>query len=224
MLDFKNTRLGFDRRITDYSKVRWLITRLLKNNRLLHPTVRPGSYINLGCGPNIHKDFVNIDAWWLPGLDICCDITRGLPIADQVADGIYSEHCLEHLTSADGRALLTECRRILAPKSVIRIAVPDIEHYSRLYVIALDAMATASPAQSTDHKAKVRRINDQINTLFYGSGHRVMYDFHAMADLLSDAGFSEIRRCSFRTGSDEKLLIDSEYRRIESLYVEAVSP
>lgn len=222
MPSFRNTRIRFDRRLTDYSKVRSLVTRLLRNNRLFYRTVHQGSYVNLGCGPNINKDFVNIDASWLPGLDICCDVSRGLPISDGFIDGIYSEHCLEHLTLSEARALLSECRRILAPKSMIRIAVPDLEHYARGYVTALDGMTMAFPTERSDYRTKVRHIHAQINDLFYGSGHRVIYDFPMLADLLSDTGFGEIKRCSFRTGSNEKLLIDSEYRCIESLYVEAV--
>lgn len=222
MVNFRNTRIGFDRRLTDYSKVRALATLLLRNNRLFQRAVRQGSYLNLGCGPNILEGFVNIDSSWVPGLDICRDVTRGLPIADGFVDGIYSEHCLEHLTPAEARALLAECRRVLAPRATIRIAVPDIEHYARAYVTALDAAATATPGEGTDSRAMARRLHAQINDLFYGSGHRVIYDYQALADLLADTGFVEIRRCSFRTGSNQRLLVDSEYRRIESLYVEAV--
>jgi len=214
MLDFSKTQIGFDRRLSDYSKIQWLMTKLLRNNRLFHRKVGPGSYVNLGCGPNINRDFVNIDASWMPGLDICCDITRGLPITDEFVSGIFSEHCLEHLSLDDARTLLAECRRVLVPKSIIRIVVPDLEHYARAYVNALDG---GSAVNTTN----VRHLMARINDLFYGSGHRFIYDFQTLADLLSEAGFGEIKRCSFDVGSDKRLLIDSPARRIESLYVEA---
>jgi len=41
--------------------------------------------------------------------------------------------------------------------------------------------------------------------------------------MLRNAGFADIRKESFRTGWDENLLIDSEERKVESLYVEAVA-
>lgn len=60
-----------------------------------------------------------------------------------------------------------------------------------------------------------------INELFYGSGHRFIYDFEVLSGLLKEAGFREVQKRSFGAGSDERLLIDSPGRRSESLYVEA---
>lgn len=197
------------------------MTRLLRNNRFLYPQVRPGSYVNLGCGPNIDKGFVNVDSGWVPGLNICCDITRGLPFPDNSVGGIFSEHCLEHLSLEDGRALLRECRRVLAPKSVIRIIVPDIELYIRAYSKHLDGAEVAFPNEYFTNRSNVSQPVALINELFYGSGHRFIYDFQVLSELLKEAGFGEVQKRSFGTGADEKLLIDSPGRRSESLYVEA---
>lgn len=200
------------------------MTRLMRNSRLLYQPVEPGSYINLGCGPNILEGFVNIDADWVPGLNICCDITRGLPVPDSSVGGIFSEHCLEHLSLEQGRALLRECWRVLAPKSVIRIVVPDLEIYVRAYAQHLDGATVAFPNEYFTNRSNVSQPVALINELFYGSGHRFIYDFHVLSDLLREARFHEIEKRSFGAGSDEKLLIDSPGRRSESLYVEARKP
>jgi len=219
---FANTRISTDRKFTDYSKVRWLMIRLLRNNRFLYPQVRPNSYVNLGCGPNIDKGFVNVDSGWVPGLDICCDITRGLPFSDNSVGGIFSEHCLEHLSLEHGRALLRECWRVLAPKSVIRIILPDLELYVRAYAKHLDgAGQVAFPNEYFANRSNVSLPVALINELFYGSGHRFIYDFQVLSDLLKEAHFHEVEKRSFGVGSDERLLIDSPGRRSESLYVEA---
>jgi predicted SAM-dependent methyltransferase len=221
---FANTRISASRKLSDYSKVRRFITRLMRNNRFLHPTVEPGSFINLGCGPNIRAGFVNIDADWVPGLDICCDITRGLPFPDGSVGGIFSEHCLEHLSLEDGRALLRECWRVLAPKSLIRIIVPDLELYVRAYAKHLDGASVVFPNEYFANRSNVSLPVALMNELFYGSGHRFIYDFHALSGLLGEARFHEIEKHSFGAGSDERLLIDSPGRRSESLYAEARKP
>ncbi len=214
-------RISVNRKLTDYSKVRWLITRLIRNNRVFNRPARPGSYLNLGCGPNIDKGFINIDATWVPGLDICSDIRRGLPFSDGSIGGIFSEHCLEHLSLDEGRALLRECWRVLAPQSIIRVIVPDLELYARTYVKHLDGCDVALPNEYFTNRTNVALPVALINELFYGSGHRFIYDFQSLSDVLNEVHFSAIEKHTFGTGSDERLLIDSPGRRSESLYVEA---
>ena len=48
-----------------------------------------------------------------------------------------------------------------------------------------------------------------------------MYDFQLLKLLLDRLGFESARKVNFREGRDPILLIDSESRRSESLYVEA---
>ena len=48
-----------------------------------------------------------------------------------------------------------------------------------------------------------------------------MYDFETFKYMLEEAGFNDIKKETFRNGRNSKLLVDSELRRDESLYVEA---
>lgn len=221
MWDFSKTQISLDRKLSDYSKIRWLMTKLVRNNRLLYRKVQPGAYLHLGCGPNLLKDFVNLDTQWLPGLDLCCDLRRGIPVASGIIGGIYSEHCLEHTSLEAARFILAECHRALMPKSTIRIVVPDIELYARAYVKSLDGVAATFPNEYFVNNTGINRPVALINELFYGPGHQYIYDFQALSTVLSDAGFSAIARCSFRQGSDQRLLVDSAGHESESLYVEA---
>jgi predicted SAM-dependent methyltransferase len=50
-----------------------------------------------------------------------------LQFDDNSFDFIYSEHFFEHLFADEAIALLAECHRILKPKGVIRIVVPDAD-------------------------------------------------------------------------------------------------
>ena len=60
-----------------------------------------------------------------------------------------------------------------------------------------------------------------INSVFRDHGHLYAYDFDCLALMLRKAGFDLISKEEFMKGRDKILLIDSEYRKIESLYVEA---
>ncbi|MCX7364599.1 MAG: hypothetical protein NTV97_22555 [Alphaproteobacteria bacterium] len=221
-LGFSRTRLSFDRKLTSYSKVQWLVTKVRRNIRLFDAAISPGSYFNVGCGPNIRPGFVNVDADWRPGVDLCCDISVGLPVPDAVAGGVYTEHCLEHLPLSGAKAFLTDCHRVMAPDSCIRIVVPDLEMYARSYVASLDGAAPTMPNEYFVNHTNVNLPVALINELFYGPDHRFIYDFQALGEVLQQAGFSDIEKRSFRIGSDERLLIDDAGHISESLYVEAI--
>lgn len=220
-MDFSRTRISFNRNLASYSKVRQVIGYLIRDRRLFHAKVSPGAYINLGCGPNIMSSFVNVDYQWLPGLDICCDMTRGIPIGDGFAGGIYSEHCLEHLTLEQCRFVLRECHRILSPKATFRVVVPDLQIYARAYVKHLDGQPITLPNEYFVNRTGVSHSVALFNELFLGSGHRFIHDYESLSSLLREAGFTDVRSCSFGAGSDARLLIDTVGRASESQYVEA---
>lgn len=88
-------------------------------------------YLNLGCGKVLIPGFVNIDAE--EGAPMRHDVRMGLPFRDASVDAIYSEHFIEHLTQAEGIALLRECRRVLRPGGVVRMATPDLDEVVRRY-------------------------------------------------------------------------------------------
>ena len=190
----------------------------------LNRTIPDGAYINLGCGPNARPDFVNIDFQWLPGVDICRDLTKGVPAAGGSAAGIFSEHCIEHVPLDQARALLADCHRVMRSGAIMRIVVPDLEIHCRTY---LDSLANPDIAMPNERYAGYGGINRPVavlNMLFYGSAHRFIYDSRAMAEVLRDAGFVDIVKCAFLTGGDPRLLVDDPKRRSESLYVEARKP
>jgi predicted SAM-dependent methyltransferase len=79
--------------------------------------------INLGCGNNY------IDGWLNHDDDV--DITKRLPFDDDSAQFILAEHVVEHVKYNEALAFFTECRRVLKPGGVVRIAVPSIERIWR---------------------------------------------------------------------------------------------
>jgi predicted SAM-dependent methyltransferase len=212
-----------NRGIGSYSLVQSAVCPLLRGRRfqLRSRRIQGLRYLDLGAGPNTHEEFINVDFQWRPGIDLCWDISRGLPFASGSLDGIFTEHCIEHLSMPTAMRLLADCRRMLARTGRMRIVVPDAELYLRGYADG----AFAFPYGQTSPEGISSQIV-AINQVFYQDrdspfGHVWMYDFHLLEQVLRAAGFQTVERMRFGVGADAKLLIDTPSRASESLYVEA---
>ena len=69
--------------------------------------------LNIACGSRFHKDWTNIDFKKTSDEVRQVNILLGLPFEDNYFDVTYSSHFLEHLTSDDGNALLSEVYRVM---------------------------------------------------------------------------------------------------------------
>ena len=119
------------RSLSDYSKIRALILRFRRGSR--SQVSRRSLPLDIGCSPNGSEDFVNLDYDWKPGVDVVWDITVDLPFEEGRFEGIYTEHCLEHIPLAATNALLASCHRILKPGGTVRVIVPDGEIFIDSY-------------------------------------------------------------------------------------------
>jgi len=187
--------------------------------QVLSPRLRNAHYLNVGCGKKAQSGFLNLDFIWQPGVHLVWDLKWRLPIPPNSLSGIYTEHCLEHISlRLLTRRVLPEFRRILAPGGTLRIIVPDAELYLKLYGDALAKPDVSFPYPEWDLPTPMMHVNE----CFRGFGHQYAYDFATFRIILEQAGFKDIERLDYRHGRDPKLLIDSEDRRVESLYLEAV--
>jgi hypothetical protein len=215
---------SYTRLLTDSWKVRHYYGALARNRNFQarRAAVRSKIYLNAGCGSNINPNFINLDYDWAPGIDLCWDLRKELPFREQSLTGIYSEHCLEHLTYDDCFNALLEFKRILTSGGSLRIVVPDAELYLDLYQkykageeVAFPYIPTPPPEGFTPLMA--------INRVFRQPRHLYAYDALTLGQSLKRAGFTDIKRESFMQGRDPKLLIDTPDRAVESLYMEASS-
>jgi predicted SAM-dependent methyltransferase len=172
--------------------------------------------LNIGCGPNRKSGWLNIDLF-SPRADLALDMREAIPFRGNSAAIIYSEHFFEHLDYPEpAKRFLKECRRILKPGGIFSVGVPDTEWPLQAYAGPDDKNYFAWSKENCLPEWCQTRIDD-INYHFRQDGeHRFAYDYETLHLALMEAGFSNIRQRSFDAN------LDTEKRRIGTLYVEAV--
>jgi predicted SAM-dependent methyltransferase len=222
MLDFSKTKLSATRSIWSYHKVQLLRSAISRGRPRFMNLKKAGLYLDVGCGPSLRPQNINLDYHWRPGVDICCDVANGLPLPDSYVAGIYSEHCLEHVSLRSMPFILREFFRVLQPGAFIRIIVPDLEIYVIRYNEFLATGEHSMPYAADDPTVDgVYTPAMTFNRIMHDLGHQFIYDFPTLAKLLAAVGFATITKTKFGVGSDAALLMDAPEREIESLYVEA---
>jgi predicted SAM-dependent methyltransferase len=142
--------------------------------------------LHLGCGwRNFGEDWIHIDGGDYDHLDYK-DITK-LPFEDDSVDLIYSSHVIEYFNRSEINEVLKEWRRVLKPGKTLRIAVPDFERMSELYL------------------QKAISLNQILGPLYgkmqmgnYSIYHKTTYDFNSLSEVLIQNGFNEIERYDWK--------------------------
>lgn len=174
-----------------------------------------GLKLHLGCGQRRKPGWVNVD---LGGdADLTLDLREPLPFRDGSCRVVYSEHFLEHLAYPEpAGSLLRECRRVLEPRGVLSLGVPDTEWPVLEYAGAKDE-GYFRAAKERWHPAWCATRMEHLNHHFRdGEQHKFAYDFETLARALRNAGFPEVR------GREFDPALDSEERRLGTLYLEAL--
>jgi predicted SAM-dependent methyltransferase len=170
--------------------------------------------LHLGSGGNNLPGWVNID---LVGAraDVAWDLRRPLPFADRQADAVFLEHVLEHMTVAEGMAVLRHAFRVLAPGGVIRVGVPDAGLYARSYAGGDRTIDELRPGRPTRMLA--------LGEVFQEHGHVSAWDGETLALVVDSVGFAD---AEVMPGGESRLepAPDSPVRIPETVYVEAVVP
>ena len=117
--------------------------------------------LNLGCGLRFHPAWTNVDFTSTGKDTIAYDLTKGIPFADASFDVVYHSHLLEHFPKAAAKSFLRECRRVLRPEGVLRVAVPDLEQIAQTYLIALEHASAGSQEWATNYEWLLLEMYDQ---------------------------------------------------------------
>lgn len=85
--------------------------------------------LNLGCGRDVRKGYINVDQMKIPGVDVVCNIDGGkLPFKDNSVDEILLNHIVEHIWNFE--FFLKELYRISRKGCKIYIRTPYFSHES----------------------------------------------------------------------------------------------
>ena len=82
--------------------------------------------LNLGCGPIILPDTVNVDIVPLPGVDLIADLDQPWPWAGETVARILASHLFEHI--AEPVRFMAEAWRVLVDGGTLDLRVPYYRH------------------------------------------------------------------------------------------------
>lgn len=83
--------------------------------------------INLGCGHDKRKGWLNVDSRKDAHPDLVADLEKPLNIESNVADEILLRHVVEHVR--DPIALIDECYRILKKGGKLEVITPHVSQF-----------------------------------------------------------------------------------------------
>jgi len=176
-------------------------------------------FLNLGCGSRRINGWVNADFYRLHNLmikrhmrpDWMLDLTKPLKCSSDYWDGVLLEHTSEHLSYSDNLLLLKEVFRTLKPGGIVRIIVPDLDRY----------LQWSSLRNSEPKMARYYSLAEAVSNLTQNHLHVSVWNYELLAEVLSDAGFTDINRSEYGATTFSEMNVDMESHRWESLYVEA---
>lgn len=106
--------------------------------------------LHLGCGKNVKKGYINIDAYVdAPGVEKL-DIFN-LPYANNSVDEVLTEHLIEHIMFKDEEKFWRESYRVLKPGGVMICETPDMEWLCERFVTAIDDFKEFYKVGHKDH-------------------------------------------------------------------------
>ena len=146
---------------------------------------------------------------------IFLDATEPFPFPDDCLDFVFGEHLIEHVSWWDGQRLLAECRRVLRPGGVLRLATPDAARLIDLY--RGEAGAEGEHYLQWHHDRFTPRMRTHplvvLNHNVRAWGHVFLYDAALLRAALCDAGFEGIIQCELGVSTHRALSGVEQHQR-----------
>ena len=205
-----------------FELISWLGRHFRKNKSKIKLQTTP-LLLDLGVGENYKEGWIHVDFYrlhfkfWKKYInrkpDIETDLRYPLNCSDNIIDGIYSNHTLEHLYPDQAYQLLSEIYRILKSNSWLRIGVPDLKRYVDFY--------NGKTIPGFNYKFKAEAISNCTQNW----GHHSAWDAELLLKALELIGFINIKEVEYgKEGEDKRLIKEQETRKFETLIIEAQKP
>ena len=184
-----------------------------------HVPAKAPKRLNWGCGAHVREGWVNSDAKVDDGVDLVCDIRKGLPLDTDSIDYAVSIHALPELSYSEVVPALEELRRVLKPGGVLRLALPDLRR-----AIAAYTFKNHDFFQVDESEVRSDGGRFIVHILWYGYS-RTLFTVDFVEELLTRARFVDVMECRYRqTASRFGEIVELDNREDESLFVEATKP
>jgi SAM-dependent methyltransferase len=199
-----------------HCKPGFMLPKNLGTRERFHKMSQTIRRLQWGCGSWTPQGWINSDIKASPGVDLPCDIMKGLPLDEGSIDYAVSIHALPEIHFNDQLTVLAELRRVLKTGGVLRLALPDLmkgvrafERGDRDYFLVPDEDAVRMGAKF-------------ITQLIWYGYSRTLFVPEFIEELLLKAGFSHVSHCQFKqTASSFEEIVALDNREAESLFVEA---
>jgi predicted SAM-dependent methyltransferase len=158
--------------------------------------------INVGSSSSHLPGWLNADLLRDPEEQcIRMDATEPWPFEPSSAQAVNSEHFIEHIGVDGARRYFAQAYRVLRPGGVIRTSTPDLEGLARVYLEGDPSLLELH----REHGYEASGHGDLVNNYVYLWGHRHIFDFQKLAELLGEAGFESVERARFGESSHDEL-------------------
>ena len=192
--------------------------------------------LQLGAGRTTMRGWLSTDLVPKRPEILPLDGTRPFPFPDDSFDYVFAEHLIEHVSWRAGQKMLSECRRVLKPGGVLRIATPDLAVLIALY--RGEAGADGDHYLEWVSRRYLPRISHRhpvfvLNNAVRNWGHTFLYDAEVLTLALTDAGFTGVVRRGFGESdhadlrgveSHGRAVADQRSVKFETMVLEATVP
>lgn len=176
--------------------------------------------LHVGCGKRFLPGFVHIDLADYPHIKWRRDVRDLSFLPNECADLLYASHVLEYFDRWEVKEVLKTWWAVLQVGGTLRVAVPDFEAMSEIYQKEKKLDMILGPLYG---RMEVGNTSQMIY-------HKTTYDFAALAAVLEDCGFTDVRRYDWRETIHKDVddhsqaylpHMDKEHGKLISLNVEA---
>lgn len=134
--------------------------------------------LNLGCGKDYKKGWVNVDFDKNVKADEYFDLAKPFPLKKSGFDYILLQDVLEHFTKEAAKSLLKECRKVLSVRGRIEIRVPDVLQIIKQF--------------KKDPGVMIEFIYGHVSDSSEFQSHKYGYTVNSLKRVLKSAGFNPV--------------------------------
>jgi predicted SAM-dependent methyltransferase len=190
--------------------------------------------VQLGAGASRLAGWLNTDIEPGEGLAYL-DATKPFPFEDGSVHYIFSEHVIEHLTFEEGKAMVAEAFRVLAPGGRMRVATPNLMRFIALFDERPTEDARAYKVGKIAWHEWPKEGNPAaiiLNLQMSSWGHKFMYDLETLTSILGSAGFRDPETFDENMSNDPHLKgleerdsgVNARWSAYETMSVEVLKP